>query len=136
MIISRTPFRISLFGGGSDFPGYYKYHAGKVIGFTFNRYNYILFNPMFQKNEFKYNINYSLNEKKNQIIPGASSKKETCGGEEKEPIGRPSFFPVGRRKATRISTSHHLARPFGAALAFFCGEAFTASSSLPVSKST
>ena len=67
MIISRTPFRISLFGGGSDFPGYYKYHAGKVIGFTFNRYNYILFNPMFQKNEFKYNINYSLNEKKNQI---------------------------------------------------------------------
>ena len=67
MIISRTPFRISLFGGGSDFPGYYKNYKGKVIGFTFNRYNYILFNPKFQKNEFKYNINYSLNEKKNQL---------------------------------------------------------------------
>ena len=67
MIISRTPFRISLFGGGSDFPEYYKYHEGKVIGFTFNRYNYILFNRKFQKNEFKYNISYSLNEKKNQI---------------------------------------------------------------------
>ena len=55
MIISRTPFRISLFGGGSDFPRYYNYNVGKVIGFTFNRYNYILFNPKFQKNEFKYN---------------------------------------------------------------------------------
>ena len=67
MIISRTPFRISLFGGGSDIPIYYKHHIGKVIGFTFDRYNYILFNQKFQKNEFKYNINYSLNEKKNQI---------------------------------------------------------------------
>lgn len=67
MIISRTPFRISLFGGGSDFPNYYNNHTGKVIGFSFNRYNYILFNRKFQKNEFKYNINYSLNEKKNTI---------------------------------------------------------------------
>ena len=67
MIISRTPFRISLFGGGSDFPKYFNKHKGRVIGFTFNRYNYILFNPKFQKNSFKYNINYSLNEKKNFI---------------------------------------------------------------------
>ena len=68
MIISRTPFRISLFGGGSDFPKYFNKHKGRVIGFTFNRYNYILFNPKFQKNLFKYNINYKLNEKKNFII--------------------------------------------------------------------
>ena len=38
MIISKTPFRISLFGGGTDFPKYYEKYNGKVIGFTFDRY--------------------------------------------------------------------------------------------------
>ena len=32
MIISKTPFRISLIGGGTDFPKYYKYHKGLVVG--------------------------------------------------------------------------------------------------------
>ena len=32
MIISRTPFRISLFGGGTDYPGWYREHGGAVVG--------------------------------------------------------------------------------------------------------
>lgn len=41
MIISRTPFRVSLFGGGTDYPDYYREHGGAVIGFALNRYCYI-----------------------------------------------------------------------------------------------
>ena len=58
MIISKTPLRISLFGGGSDFPHYYKNFKSEVIGFALNRYNYILFSTKFlNKDDYKYSIN-------------------------------------------------------------------------------
>ena len=41
MIISRTPFRISFFGGGTDYPTWYKENGGSVLGTTINRYCYI-----------------------------------------------------------------------------------------------
>lgn len=41
MIISRTPFRISFFGGGTDYPAWYNEHEGAVLGTTFNKYCYI-----------------------------------------------------------------------------------------------
>lgn len=41
MIISRTPFRISFFGGGTDYAPWYREHGGKVLACTFNRYCYI-----------------------------------------------------------------------------------------------
>ena len=41
MIISRTPFRISFFGGGTDYPAWYNDHEGAVLGTTINKYCYI-----------------------------------------------------------------------------------------------
>ncbi len=41
MIISRTPFRISLFGGGTDYPEWYREHGGAVFGTTIDKYCYI-----------------------------------------------------------------------------------------------
>lgn len=41
MIISRTPFRISFFGGGTDYPVYYKDNPGAVLSTTINKYCYI-----------------------------------------------------------------------------------------------
>jgi D-glycero-alpha-D-manno-heptose-7-phosphate kinase len=41
MIISRTPFRISLFGGGTDYPAWYRKHGGAVLAATINKYCYI-----------------------------------------------------------------------------------------------
>lgn len=41
MIISRTPFRISLFGGGTDYPVWFKEHGGAVLGGTIDKYCYI-----------------------------------------------------------------------------------------------
>lgn len=41
MVISRTPFRISFFGGGTDYPGWYRKNGGKVMATTINKYCYI-----------------------------------------------------------------------------------------------
>lgn len=41
MIISRTPHRISFFGGGTDYPSWYLEHGGKVLGTAIDKYCYI-----------------------------------------------------------------------------------------------
>ncbi len=41
MIISRTPFRISFFGGGTDYPVWYREHGGSVLATTIDKYCYI-----------------------------------------------------------------------------------------------
>lgn len=41
MIITQTPFRMSFFGGGTDFPGFYNEHGGAVISTTFDKYCYV-----------------------------------------------------------------------------------------------
>ena len=41
MIISRTPFRISFFGGGTDYPSWYTRHGGSVLATTIDKYCYI-----------------------------------------------------------------------------------------------
>lgn len=41
MIISRTPFRISFFGGGTDYPTWFREHGGAVLATSINRYCYI-----------------------------------------------------------------------------------------------
>ena len=41
MIISRTPFRISFFGGGTDYPAWYRKHGGAVLATTIDKYCYL-----------------------------------------------------------------------------------------------
>lgn len=41
MILSRTPMRISFFGGGTDFPQWYKDHPGAILGTTIDKYCYV-----------------------------------------------------------------------------------------------
>ncbi len=41
MIICRTPFRISFFGGGTDYPGWYRTHGGAVLAATIDKYCYL-----------------------------------------------------------------------------------------------
>jgi len=41
MIISRTPYRISFFGGGTDYPGWYYKHGGAVLATAIDKYCYI-----------------------------------------------------------------------------------------------
>ena len=49
MIITRTPFRISLCGGGSDIDTFYRKHGGCVLSTTINKYMYITSHPSFDK---------------------------------------------------------------------------------------
>lgn len=41
MIISRTPYRISFFGGGTDYPAWYRRHGGAVLASTIDKYCYL-----------------------------------------------------------------------------------------------
>lgn len=41
MIMSRTPFRVSFFGGGTDYPGWYLKHGGQVLSTAIDKYCYI-----------------------------------------------------------------------------------------------
>jgi D-glycero-alpha-D-manno-heptose-7-phosphate kinase len=59
MIISRTPFRVSLFGGGSDYPQWYEKYGGTVLGFAINKYCYITLRPLPQFFEHRHRIVYS-----------------------------------------------------------------------------
>ena len=44
MIITKTPFRISFFGGGTDMEEYFKDNKGAVLSTTFDKYNYVIVN--------------------------------------------------------------------------------------------
>lgn len=59
MIISKTPFRISLFGGGTDFPEYYNKYKGRVLGFAINKYCNIFFREGNKLMDYNYRIAYS-----------------------------------------------------------------------------
>jgi D-glycero-alpha-D-manno-heptose-7-phosphate kinase len=51
MIISRTPYRISFFGGGTDYPAWYKQHGAAVLSTSINHYCYLhcrLLPPFFE----------------------------------------------------------------------------------------
>lgn len=41
MIITKTPFRMSFFGGGTDMPSFFNEHGGSVISTTFDKYCYV-----------------------------------------------------------------------------------------------
>ena len=62
MIISRTPHRISFFGGGTDYPDYYLKHGGKVIGTAIDKYCYLSLRELPPYFEFKHRVVYSKME--------------------------------------------------------------------------
>lgn len=59
MIISRTPLRISLAGGGTDMASYYRRHGGSVVSLTINKFVYVSVNKKF---DGKTRLSYSITE--------------------------------------------------------------------------
>jgi len=59
MIISRTPFRISFFGGGTDYPVWFEEFGGTVLGTTIDKYCYISCRYLPEFFEHKHRIVYS-----------------------------------------------------------------------------
>lgn len=60
MIITKTPFRISFCGGGSDISDFYREYGGCVLSTSINRYMYITMHPYFDKS--KTAVKYSKTE--------------------------------------------------------------------------
>lgn len=59
MIISRTPFRISFFGGGTDYPIWYQKYGGSVLCTTIDKYCYITCRALPPFFEHKFRVVYS-----------------------------------------------------------------------------
>lgn len=67
MIITRTPFRISFAGGGTDLRAFYSTEPGKVISTSINKYIYVVIKRQIGIVEYKYRINWSKVEFKNKL---------------------------------------------------------------------
>ena len=67
MIITRTPFRISFFGGGTDYPGWFRDHGGVVLATTIDKYCYITCRRLPPFFEHKHRIVYSRIENVQRI---------------------------------------------------------------------
>ena len=131
MIISRTPFRVSLFGGGTDYPKWYEQHGGAVLGFAIDKYCYISVRRLPPFFEHKHRIVYSvvenvktIDEIKHPAVKGVLSEHMPREGIEihhdgdlpaRSGLGSSSSFTVGLTNALaafegRMTSKRELAR--------------------------
>ena len=84
MIITRTPFRVSFFGGGTDFPEWFRENGGSVLSTTIDKYCYITCRALPQFFDHKHRIVYSkienVNDSKDINHPVARVAIEMFGG--------------------------------------------------------
>jgi D-glycero-alpha-D-manno-heptose-7-phosphate kinase len=67
LIISRTPFRISFFGGGTDYPAWYREHGGAVLAATIDKYCYLSCRYLPPFFEHRFRIVYSKIENRRSV---------------------------------------------------------------------
>ncbi len=60
MLVTKTPFRVSFFGGGTDLPSFYESNGGCVVSSSINKYIYLSINRQFRT--LGLNLKYSTNE--------------------------------------------------------------------------
>src|SRR5580693_8091038 len=64
MILTRSPLRISLGGGGTDLPSYYREHGGFLVSGAIDKYVYMLTHTVFQR---RYRMKYSELEEVDEV---------------------------------------------------------------------
>ena len=62
VMITRTPLRVSLFGGGTDYPEYFDRHPGAVVGFAIDKYIFIAGLQLDANQPYNYRLSYSAVE--------------------------------------------------------------------------
>lgn len=67
MIICRTPYRISFFGGGTDYPSWYRENGGAVLSTTIDKYCYMTLRHLPPFFDYKYRIRYYKREEVNSV---------------------------------------------------------------------
>ncbi|MEE9322961.1 MAG: GHMP kinase [Candidatus Aenigmarchaeota archaeon] len=108
MIISKTPFRISFCGGGTDLKEYYSKKQGSVVSTAINKYVYVMVNGLFEKNRIvvKHTRTENVNDVKkirHPIIREALKLVGISGGVEITSMGDiPSETGMGSSSAFTV----------------------------------
>jgi D-glycero-alpha-D-manno-heptose-7-phosphate kinase len=126
MIISRTPFRVSFFGGGSDYPQWYRTHGGAVLATAIDKYCYISCRRLPPFFDYKHRLVYRKQETVNQIseiqhpaVRGVFSYFKWDEGVEihhdgdlpaRSGLGSSSSFTVGLINALRAMQGRHISK--------------------------
>lgn len=126
MIISRTPFRISFFGGGTDYPGWFRENGGVVLVTTIDKYCYISCRYLPPFFEHKFRVVYSKIENAREIsqiehpVVRAVLERFKCdGGLEihhdgdlpaRSGLGSSSSFTVGLINAVMALHGTHISK--------------------------
>ncbi len=125
MIISRTPFRISFFGGGTDYPAWYHEHGGSVLGMAIDKYCYISCRKLPPFFEYKHRIVYSRVENVKEIAeiqhPAVRGVLETLKIQEGVEIHHDGDLParsgLGSSSSFTVGLIHSLKALEGAMIA-------------------
>jgi D-glycero-alpha-D-manno-heptose-7-phosphate kinase len=67
LVSSRTPLRVSLFGGGSDYPEWFRRHPGAVLGFAIDKYIYISALRLPEFVDYRYRLTWSQLEREQRV---------------------------------------------------------------------
>ncbi len=67
MVITQTPFRISFFGGGTDFPGFYEKYGGQVLSTSIDKYCYVTVRHLPPFFDYSNYVSYSKTERTTSI---------------------------------------------------------------------
>lgn len=67
MVITKTPFRMSFFGGGTDYPGFYEEYGGSVLSTTFDKYCYVTVRYLPKFFDYANQITYGKIERTNSV---------------------------------------------------------------------
>lgn len=126
MIISRTPFRVSFFGGGTDYPGWYREHGGAVLATTIDKYCYISVRELPPFFAHKFRVVYSVVENVRQVAeiahPSARAVLEWLGADKgleihhdgdlpaRSGLGSSSAFTVGLLGAMHALRGRHVSK--------------------------
>lgn len=114
MIITRTPFRISFVGGGSDLASFYKRSQGAVLSVAINKYMYISSHQYFEPNQIR--VKYSktetvsnLSQMEHPILRTVLEKFKVKGGLEISSIADvPSGTGMGSSSSFTVGLLHNL----------------------------
>jgi D-glycero-alpha-D-manno-heptose-7-phosphate kinase len=83
MWVSRTPLRVSFFGGGTDYPSYFRDMPGAVLGTTIDRYVYIQALPLALFAEQRFRLSYRQTESVDSVRDITHPVVRTCLGHYK-----------------------------------------------------
>lgn len=114
MIITKTPFRVSFCGGGSDMADFYREYGGCVLSTTINRYMYMTLHPYFDENKtaLKYSENEiveNIRDIRHSIFHRVLNDEQISGVEISSTADIPSGTGLGSSSAFTVGLLHTLA---------------------------